>query len=428
MARGAREDSTAAANGAASGRGSAGAGWRVVGAYCLVLAATQMLWLTYAAITTGTARRYGVSVGAVGWLAEIFPLLYVALAIPAGALLDRWFRPSLALGGMLVAAGGLVRLGGLSFAWALAGQTLVALAQPVVMSAMAKLPGEYLPAGERAQGISLASAATLGGMLVALLLGPLLGAVRLELLLEVQAAVAVLAAGALALALRRPGSGAGERTAIERGVARALWARPEVRTLSGLAFFGFGVFVALSTWLQTLLHPAGVSETAAGALLVGMIVAGIVGCAVLPALIVRRGAERLFMFVAGGAGSVGSVALAFVPGIAGRAVVMVAMGALLLPALPVILTVAERLAGRAAGTVGAIVQMAGNLGGLVVALLVQALVHDPTAAFLAIAVTIVLAAPLAARMVSLRTLPDGVPEEAGPASSGGLLSEPVQYL
>jgi MFS family permease len=125
---------------------------------------------------------------------------------------------------------------------------------------------------------------------------------------------------------------------------------------------------------------------------------------------------------------VGSVALAFVPGIAGRAVVMVAMGALLLPALPVILTVAERLAGRAAGTVGAIVQMAGNLGGLVVALLVQALVHDPTAAFLAIAVTIVLAAPLAARMVSLRTLPDGAPEEAGPVSSGGLLSEPVQYL
>ena len=65
----------------------------MVVAYALVCAATQVLWLTYAAITTETARRYGVSVGAVGWLAEIFPLLYVALAIPAGILLDRWFRP-----------------------------------------------------------------------------------------------------------------------------------------------------------------------------------------------------------------------------------------------------------------------------------------------------------------------------------------------
>ncbi len=98
------KEARAAANGAASGRWpifdrSPTAGWRVVGAYGLVAAATQMLWLTYAAITTDTARRYGVSVGAVGWLAEIFPLLYVALAIPAGALLDRWFRPGLALGG-----------------------------------------------------------------------------------------------------------------------------------------------------------------------------------------------------------------------------------------------------------------------------------------------------------------------------------------
>jgi hypothetical protein len=32
-------------------------GWRVVVAYSLLAGATQMLWLTYAAITTDTARR-----------------------------------------------------------------------------------------------------------------------------------------------------------------------------------------------------------------------------------------------------------------------------------------------------------------------------------------------------------------------------------
>src|ERR1700722_4053294 len=105
-------------------------GWRVIVTYGLVCAATQVLWLTYAAITTATARRYGVSVSTVGWLAEIFPLLYVALAIPAGILLDRWFRPALMTGGAMVAVGGLVRLGGETFAWAMAGQVLVAVAQP----------------------------------------------------------------------------------------------------------------------------------------------------------------------------------------------------------------------------------------------------------------------------------------------------------
>lgn len=386
---------------AVSARISRGTGWRVVTAYGLLAAATQMLWLTYAAITTESARRYGVSVDSIGWLAEIFPLLYVVLAIPAGALLDRWFRPTLALGGALVALGGAVRLGELTFAWALAGQALVALGQPVVMSAVGKLAGEYLPVGERALGISLASAGGFLGMLIALLLGPLIGADHLQLLLAVQAAAAVLAAGALAFTLRRPGGGSGESVAIERGVARALWARAEIRLLSGLAFLGFGVFVALSTWLQTLLHPSGVSETAAGALLVGMIVAGVVGCAVLPTLIDRRGSERAFMLAVVATGGAGCVVLSLLPGIVGSAAALLVMGVLLLPSLPVILTVAERLAGAAAGTAGAIVWMAGNLGGLVVALLVQVLVHHPTVAFLAMAVVVVLATPLAARMISL---------------------------
>ncbi len=378
---------------------SRASGWRVVIAYGLVCAATQVLWLTYAAITTETARHYGVSVGAVGWLAEIFPLLYVVLAIPSGILLDRWFRPVLAGGGLLVALGGLLRLGGDTFAWAMAGQVTVAVAQPVVLSAVSKLAGEYLPVEERAAGISLGSAGGFVGMLIALLLGPTLGGHgHIERLLVVEAVLAGLPALALAVTLRRPGHESTEHAAIVGNAARALWALPSMRTLCGLVFVGFGIFVALATWLQTLLQPSGVSETAAGALLVAMVVAGVVGCAVLPPLVARRGIERNFMRAAVIVGCVGCVALGVIPSLAGRAVVIVAMGLMLLPALPVILTSTERLAGSAAGTAGAIVWMAGNLGGLVVALLVQVLVHHPMAAFIAMAAVSLLGLPIAARL------------------------------
>ena len=37
-----------------------------------------------------------------------------------------------------------------------------------------------------------------------------------------------------------------------------------MRTLCTLVFLGFGIFVALATWLQTLLHPDGVSDATAG--------------------------------------------------------------------------------------------------------------------------------------------------------------------
>jgi predicted MFS family arabinose efflux permease len=371
----------------------------VIVAYGLVCAATQVLWLTYAAITTETARHYGVSVGAVGWLAEIFPLLYVVLAIPAGILLDRWFRPVLAAGGGLVALGGVVRLGGDTFAWAIAGQTLVAIAQPVVLSAVSKLAGEYLPPDQRAAGISLGSAAGFVGMLIALLLGPTLGAHgQLERLLVVEAALAVIPAVALTFALRRPGQESAEHAAIEGSAVHSLWAIESIRTLCGLVFVGFGIFVALATWLQTLLAPSGVSEAEAGVLLVVMVIAGVIGCAVLPPFVAHRGVERGFMRAAALTGCMGCVGLGVVPWLGGRAALMVAMGLLLLPALPVILTAAERLAGSYTGTAGAMVWMAGNLGGLVVALIVQILVHHSLPAFLTMGAVSLLALPLAARL------------------------------
>jgi predicted MFS family arabinose efflux permease len=378
-----------------------GGGWRVIVAYALVCAGTQVLWLTYAAITTETARRYGVSVTAVGWLAEIFPLAYVVLAVPAGILLDRWFRPVLVAGGALVALGGLVRLGGETFAWAMAGQIAVAVAQPVVLSAVSKLAGEYLPAHQRAAGISLGSAGSFVGILLALVLGPTLGGHgHLQRLLLIEAALAVIPAVALAVALRRPGHRSAEHAAIAGSAARALWALAPMRTLCGLVFLGFGVFVALATWLQTLLHPAGVSEAAAGGLLVGMVLAGVLGCAVLPGLVARRRAEGGFMRGAVAASCLGCVALGVAPWLGVRAAVIAVMGLFLLPALPIVLAAAERLAGAAAGTAGAIVWMAGNLGGLIVALMVQILIHHPLAAFLAMGAVSLLGLPLVARITS----------------------------
>ena len=370
-------------------------------AYSILAGATQMLWLTFAAITTDTAHHYGVSVDAVGWLSEIFPLLYVLLAIPAGLALDRWFVPTLTIGGLLVGAGGLVRLGGQTFAWAMAGQVLIALAQPIVMSAVSKLAGEYLDQDQCALGIAVGSAGGFAGMLVALLLGPIVGGSRIELLLTIEGIAGGMAALWLAGALRyRPREKIASQT-VTGAMIGSLWREPMMRLLSSLAFLGFGVFVALATWLQTLLHPDGVSDTTAGALLVAMIITGVIGCATLPALVSEREIERGFLLVVVFAGAIGAVLLGAMPWIGARFAIVLVLGVFLLPALPVILTAAERLAGaRLAGSAGAIVWLAGNLGGLVVALIVQVLVHHPIAAFLTMAFVFLCGAPFAVKLPS----------------------------
>ncbi len=215
------------------------------------------------------------------------------------------------------------------------------------------------------------------------------------------------------LTLRRRGEEGDEHAAIAGSAARSLWAMPTMRTLCGLVFLGFGIFVALATWLQTLLAPAGVSEQQAGTLLVAMVIAGVVGCAILPPLVARRETERAFMRAAVITGCVGCLLLGAVPWLGGRAVVIVVIGLLLLPALPVILTATERMAGPAAGTAGAIVWMAGNLGGLMIALLVQALVHHPMLAFSAMAAVSLFGLPLVARLRQPISGPYGRPARAG---------------
>jgi cyanate permease len=205
------------------------------------------------------------------------------------------------------------------------------------------------------------------------------------------------------VALRRPAAGEELSATIEGGAVRALWALPAMRDMCGLVFVGFGVFVAIATWLQTLLEPAGVSEGTAGALLAGMILAGIAGCALLPAPVDRHRAERRFLRLALLVSICGCTALGAISALGARAGVLAAMGFILLPALPIVLTVTERLAGPAAGTAGALVWMAGNLGGLVVALMVQALVHHPSTAFLSMAAISLLGLPLAMR---LQTAPE----------------------
>jgi predicted MFS family arabinose efflux permease len=392
----------------ASPAARARADWAPVIWYALVAAAIQMLWLTFAAITTDSAHHYGVSVTAIGWLSEIFPLLYVVLAIPAGALLDGRFRPALGCAAGLMALGAFVRAGGDSFAWALTGQVAIGVAQPVILSAVGKLAGEYLPERDRANGIAVGSAGNFVGMLIALGLGPALAAHgHLERLLVVEAVLALIPAAGLGVALRRPGRPSDEHAAIAGSAARALWSIPEMRTLCGLVFLGFGIFVALATWLQTLLHPDGVSDTTAGILLVGMVVAGVVGCAVLAPGVSQRRIERPYMLIATWITAVGCLVCGASGSLAVRAIALVVIGLVLLPALPIVMTAAERISGPLAGTAGAIVWMAGNLGGLVVALVVQALVHHPFPAFAALAVVALFGFPLVLRLPAAATARPG---------------------
>jgi predicted MFS family arabinose efflux permease len=393
--------------------------WSVVAAFALVAAATQLLWLNFAGVTTVASEHYGVSETAIGWLASVFPLLYVVLAIPAGKLLDRWFRGALAAGALLTLIGAAVRLVADDFAWVLVGQVLIAVAQPLVLNAITGVSSSYLAERDRATGIAIGTASTFAGMLLAFVLGFVYSdGDQLRTMLIVATAFTAVAAALLVLALRKPGEHRSTSTAT-RGSVKAVWSDPFIRRLCVLVALPFGTFIALTTFAQPLLEPAGVSADTANLMLILNVVAGIVGCAVVPVLATRLGREVPFMVVGLVAAGIGCAALAFAPSAAVGFLALLAVGLLLVPALPIVLALTERRTGEAAGdggTAAGLIWMAGNLGGLVIATVVGLLVDRPTPAFLVTALAALIGVPA---VLSLRQF---IAELSRAPGRGGVLA------
>ena len=271
--------------------------WVILSGYAVLAACTQLLWLAYAPITTQASHAMGVSQGAVGDLAGIFPFMYVVVALPAGRWLDSRFARALSLGAVLTAAGGVLRLAGpTTYGWALAGQFVTALGQPFVLNSITKVAARYFPTRERTVAISIGSVALFIGILAAVLTGtPLLHAGGLVLLLQVQAAVTVLAAVCVLIAVRTPAAFPGDPS-----VAVSLrWLRTDrfMWLLAGLLFIGMGVFNAVATWLDSILTHFG-HGGASGYLIAIMTVGGIAGGALLPGIVAPRDQRRAMLRVA----------------------------------------------------------------------------------------------------------------------------------
>lgn len=373
--------------------------WSVLAAFVLITSANQMLWLTFAPLTTDAAKHYDVSEGAIIALSAVFPLLYVLLALPAGFALDRWFHSSVRFGAALTAAGALVRLVGDDYGWVLAGQLLVAIAQPLVTNSVAKIAGAYSTEEDRPTAIAVCSAGLFAGMLLAFATAGVLGTEHLRLLLLVQALYATIGAVLLAVGLRHPGRLVDDtRVSSGKEALRSVWADPVVRSMTALVVVGFGVFVGLTSSLEALLKPDGVSSTEASVLLLVMVGAGVAGSLLLPPRVARLGQERSMLLASLVVTATGSVLLSVVHEVVAIGVVLGVMGLQMLATLPVVLEVMERRTGSASGTGAAILWMAGNAGGLVVTVVLGALLDAPAAAFLVLGVVALLGLPVLLRM------------------------------
>ncbi|MDD5647178.1 MAG: MFS transporter, partial [Candidatus Bipolaricaulis sp.] len=144
--------------------------------FMVVVATNQLLWITFAPVTGEAAALYGVSNLAIGLLSLVFMVVFIVVSIPASWILDTYgIRVGVGIGAALTGGFGLLR-GFLAhdYTGVLIAQIGIAVGQPFILNAIAKLSGRWFPVRERATATGLGSLAMYAGIFAGLALTPVL--------------------------------------------------------------------------------------------------------------------------------------------------------------------------------------------------------------------------------------------------------------
>lgn len=273
--------------------------WFILSVACLLNCSNSMQWLTFAPVADLTAEDLHVSLDQVNWLS----LVYMVVAIPL-SLISTWMldtlglRLTLILGSWLNMVGSVMRVVGvLSFVpgWALfpvvmAGQTLGAVAQPLVIFSPTKLAALWFPDHQRATANMIASMSNPLGLLFANILSPLIisKTSNLFILLLTYAIPAIVVCFLATVGIREsvpptPPSAGAETSSSEPFFQGIKLLMKNKAYLILLLCFGSGIaiFTCFFTLLEQILCIKGYTNDFAGVCGALFIVFGVIGAALL---------------------------------------------------------------------------------------------------------------------------------------------------
>jgi len=277
--------------------------WVMLVVFMLAIAVNQLLWISFAPVTGDAATFYAVDDLAIGLLSLVFMVVFIVVSIPASWVIDTCgIRVGVGIGAVLTGAFGLLRgILAADYTWVLVSQIGIAVGQPFVLNAIAKVAGRWFPMRERATATGLASLAIYVGIFAGLAITPMI--VLRSSLPTALLAYGVLAAAVgvlfLALAKERPPTpiGSEERSLVFDGL-KSVFRNPRFLVLLVLFFIGLGVFNAVTTWVEDIVRPRGFSIDQAGLIGGMMVIGGIVGAVVIPPLSDRMKRRVPFILLA----------------------------------------------------------------------------------------------------------------------------------
>ncbi len=296
--------------------------WVVLLAFMSVIVVNQLLWITFAPITSTAVEYYRVSELSIGLLSLIFMIVYILASFPASWVIDTYgIRVGVGIGAALTGIFGLVRgLVAPDYNLVLIAQIVIAIGQPFLLNAVTTVAARWFPVEERATATGLGSLAIYLGILLGLALTPYLalrsGIPGLLISYGIVSLVAMLIF--FVFVRERPPSppdptSREDRSLSLNGLSRMIRQRDFVLLLM-IFFVGLGAFNAITTWIEEVLNPRGFSITQAGNAGGVMIFGGILGALVIPLLSDRSHKRVPFLILAILGATIGLTGVTFARG------------------------------------------------------------------------------------------------------------------
>jgi MFS family permease len=263
--------------------------WVVLGVFAVLNAIVQLNWIAFAAVTGDASDFYGVSVLSIGFLSMIYMIVFIIMSIPASYVIDTYgIRVGVGVGAALTGVFALMR-GVVADDYTLVVIATIGLAigQPFILNAITKVAAQWFAVTERATADAIPSLFQFVGIIAAMAVTPyLVSSLGIAGMLRVYGIVSVAVGLATVLLMRErpptpPSAEEGvERFAVFAGL-RHIFRQRNMLILLVLFFVGLGMFNAISTWIEQLVAPRGFDSEQAGLIGAAMLVAGIIGAAVM---------------------------------------------------------------------------------------------------------------------------------------------------
>ena len=203
---------------------------------------------------------------------------------------------------------------------------------------------------QRATAVGLVTLANLAGTAAGMVVTPILvesgtAIDRIQLIFGIIAAASAILF--VLFAREQPESPPSEdavqtRALVLDGLKNAFSSRTFWFTLA-VAFVGIGIFNGVSTWVESIIRPRGFDPSTAGTLGAVMIVGGLLGAVIIPAISDKQGKRQRFLYIALAGAIPGLLGLTFAPTLFLLLLSAFILGFFLVSALPVAMQYAAEI-------------------------------------------------------------------------------------